>query len=68
MRGRTPILEDYGWPEAQVDLECGIHLAVVAARLGEPEDYVREVAADQGWPIAWEDHPVGHRNLSDFDA
>jgi hypothetical protein len=43
---------DYGWAEARADLEQGVHPAVVAARLGEPEDYVREVAKDQGWPIA----------------
>jgi hypothetical protein len=53
MRGRTPILEDYGWEAAGRDLAEGIHPEVVAARLGEPIDYVLKVADDQGWPITW---------------
>lgn len=46
--------EDYGWLEARRDLEEGVHPAVVAARLGEPEEYIRDTADAQGWPIAWE--------------
>lgn len=54
-RGRTPLLRDYGWNEAEHDLFAGAHPAVVAARLGEPLDYVLEVARKQGWPAdAWE--------------
>lgn len=49
---------DYAWPEAEVDLAMGVHPAVVAARLGEPEGYIRDVADQQGWPIAWENEPV----------
>lgn len=44
---------DYGWADAQAELANGIHPAVVAARLGETEDYVREVAGERGWPITY---------------
>lgn len=52
-RGRTPILRDYGWAEAERDLSTGVHPEVVAARLGEPIDMVLETADAQGWPITW---------------
>lgn len=52
MRGRGH-RRDYGWSEAQEELADGRHPAVVAARLGEPEDYVREVVQDRGWPIRY---------------
>ncbi len=45
---------DYGWTEAREELEEGIHPAVVAARLGEPLDFVVEEAERQGWHIVWE--------------
>lgn len=51
MRGRGARRE-YGWNEARHELEQGIHPAVVAARLGEPEHYVLEVAERQGWPVS----------------
>lgn len=44
---------DYGWTDAEVDLAMGVNPAVVAARMGEPEEYVLEVADRQGWPITW---------------
>lgn len=53
MRGQTNNGKDYGWARAQIDLEQGIHPGVVAARLGETEENVREVADQQGWPISW---------------
>lgn len=43
----------YGMAEAQSELEEGIHPGVVAARLGDTEENVREIAAQQGWPISW---------------
>lgn len=65
-RGTIP---DYGWPEAEGDLATGVHPAVVAARMDESEDYVREIADQQGWPIAWDDgHPVEHVDLTDLDS
>lgn len=45
--------KDYGWANVQADLAEGIHPGVVAARLGEPEDYVLEVAVERGWPVTW---------------
>ena len=57
-RGRKPIIWDYGWREAQCDLEEGVRLSVVALRLGEPEDFVREVAEQQGWPVVYDDGPL----------
>lgn len=45
--------DSYGWDEARSELEQGIHPGVVAARLGEPEDYVREVAEERGWPVSY---------------
>lgn len=56
MRGRSQLIRDYGWAEAERDLARGIHPEVVAARLGEPIDYVLEVADQQGWPIRWQPH------------
>lgn len=53
MRGRKPMQDSYGWDEARSELEQGIHPGVVAARLGEPEDYVREVAEERGWPVSY---------------
>lgn len=46
--------QTYGWSDAEVELAEGTHPAVVAARLGESEDYIREVAETQGWPITWD--------------
>jgi len=50
-RGSCP---DYGWSQAQEELEDGIHPAVVAARLGEPESYLIEVAEQRGWAVTYE--------------
>lgn len=50
--GRTHRRE-YGWNEAREELEEGIHPEVVAARLGEPIDYLLETAGQQAWPITW---------------
>jgi hypothetical protein len=44
---------DYGWAEAECDLASGIHSEVVAARLGEPIDFVLKTADEQRWPIRW---------------
>ncbi len=44
---------DYGWSEAQEELEEGVHPAVVAARIGEPVDFVVETAEQRGWAIVW---------------
>jgi len=44
---------EYAWPQAQEELEDGIHPEVVAARLGEPVSYVLEVADQQGWAVTW---------------
>lgn len=52
MRGRGA-RRDYAWPEAQRDLEMGLDPSVVALRLGEPIDYVLEVARHQGWAVSW---------------
>lgn len=57
MRGRTPIQRDYGWTEAASDLANGIHPEVVAARLGEPIDFVLSTADERGWPITWDGTP-----------
>ena len=54
MRGRTPILRDYGWVDAKRELADGIHPAVVAARLGKPMPEVIETAVDGEWLIAWD--------------
>ncbi len=56
MRGRGA-RRDYGWTEVQAELAMGVHPAVAAARLGEPESYIRDVADQQGWPIAWDAEP-----------
>lgn len=45
---------DYGWDEARVELATGTHPEVVAARLGEPIDYLLEVAGERAWPITWQ--------------
>jgi hypothetical protein len=45
----------------------GVHPTVVAARLGEPEDYVREIAGQQGWAIAWDDTPKPAAFVADLD-
>jgi hypothetical protein len=62
-RGRL-VHHDYGWANAQAELAEGIHPGVVAARLGEPEDYVLEVAGDRGWPVTW----VGPSAVQILDA
>jgi hypothetical protein len=49
---------DYGWSEAQAELEGGVHPGVVAMRLNETEDNVREVAGRQGWAISWDGEPT----------
>ncbi len=57
----------YGWDDAQNDLAHGVHPEVVAARIGEPIDYLLETADTQGWPITWN----GRRratSFADFDA
>lgn len=43
----------YSMADAQEELACGVHPGVVAARLGDSEANVREIAAQQGWPISW---------------
>lgn len=45
---------DYGWEDARSELETGIHPEVVAARLGEPIDYLLEVADQQGWQVTYQ--------------
>lgn len=55
-RGRSH--QNYGWADVQAELEDGVHPAVVAARLGEPEPYVLEVAEQQGWPVSYKAHPL----------
>lgn len=57
MRGRSPILRDYGWADAERELADGTHPEVVAARLGEPIAYLLEVADERGWPITWDGTP-----------
>jgi len=52
MSGRATT-RDYGWGRAQEDLAAGLHPGVVAARLGDTEANVREVADQQGWRISW---------------
>jgi hypothetical protein len=52
MRGRGN-RRDYGWLEVQAELADGIHPEVVAARLGEPIDYLLRVAEDRNWPITY---------------
>ncbi len=52
MSGRATT-RDYGWARAQADLANGIHPGVVAARLGDIEENVREIADQQGWPVSW---------------
>lgn len=49
--------KDYGWSDASQDLEAGAHPEVVAARLGEPIDYLLKVADEQGWAIRWRHAP-----------
>lgn len=44
---------DFGWGDAERALAEGVHPDVVAARLGEPIDYLLKVADEQGWPIRW---------------
>lgn len=56
MRGRTPSQSDYGWPQVEAELAGGVHPEVVAARLGEPIDFVLKTAAEQRWPIRWQPH------------
>lgn len=64
MRGRWA-RRDYGWLNVEIDLALGVSPAVVAARLGESEDYVREVADRQGWPITWTGPSADDRRLAD---
>lgn len=52
-------MSNYGWNEARADLEEGISPKVVAAKLGEPEAYLLEVAEQQGWPITGTKNDVG---------
>ncbi len=52
--GRPPAMREYGWSEVREELEDGIHPDVVAARLGEPVAYIREVAEQQGWAVVWD--------------
>lgn len=56
---------DYGWREAEVELAMGVAPAVVAARLGEPEDYVLEIADRQGWPVTWSGPSERDRFIAD---
>lgn len=57
MSGADRVVRDYGWAQAQEDLEEGLHPEVVAARLGEPISCLLEVADAQGWPITWNGTP-----------
>lgn len=66
MRGRTPNKMDYGWESARADLEAGYHPEVVAARLGEPIDFVLETADAQGWSITWSG-PTAEQILDAFE-
>lgn len=52
--GRRNTFRDYGWAEAERELAEGAHPEVVAARLGENIEYLREVADERGWSITWE--------------
>lgn len=45
--------DSYGWAEAEADLSQGVHPGVVAARLGEPEQFVRDTAEERGWAITF---------------
>jgi hypothetical protein len=47
--------ESYGWAEARADLEEGVNPITVADRMGEPVDFIREVAEQQGWPITFKE-------------
>lgn len=47
--------DGYGWFEARVDLEEGISPVTVAERMGEPVDFIRKVAEQQGWPITFKE-------------
>jgi hypothetical protein len=47
--------EDYGWYECRIDLEEGVNPVTVAERMGEPVDFIREVAEAQGWPITFKE-------------
>ena len=58
MRGRTGTQPDYEWPQAEAELAMGVHPEVVAARLGEPIDYLLQIADEQRWPIRWQPHPL----------
>jgi len=58
MRTHRGVSKDYGWLDVQSDLAAGVHPAVVAARLGEHEDYIREVADRQGWPVSHKPHAM----------
>lgn len=46
---------EYGWAEAERDLSLGVHPEIVAARVGEPLDFVLETADAQGWSVTWTD-------------
>lgn len=52
-------MSNYGWGEAQSDLEDGIAPAVVAAKLGESVAYLLEVAEQQGWPVTGSKTDIG---------
>jgi hypothetical protein len=54
--GRADEPNGYEWSHAEQALAAGIHPEVVAARLGEPIDYLLKVADEQGWPIRWQPH------------
>lgn len=51
------VTRTYGWSEAERDLADGVHVEIVSARLGEPIDFILEVADSQGWPITWDGTP-----------
>lgn len=53
MNTRGYARSDYGWSQAEIDLADGVHPEVVAARIGEPIDFVLKTADEQRWPIRW---------------
>jgi len=59
----------YGWADAERELADGVHVEIVAARIGEPIDFVLEVADERGWPITWDGTPKNAKWISqDLDA
>jgi hypothetical protein len=55
---------DYGWSHVEADLAMGVAPAVVAARLGESEDYILEIADRQGWPVTWKGPSSSDRRIA----